>query len=364
MRQHVLAGRQRRDVAAPAAAPADDVVLALTARDLMLCGLIQNKGLLLVSGLVGILWEFGLVESVTERFFGEGVPGRGVIRRVLLAMVGRGDLPIIPLIVAAGGFLLLLIALRLLSAVWALISLHGYTLVQQKDSLRAQFGLLTRMTATTPLGRIQCMTVEEGPLHRWLGRASIRVQTAGDTLGGDEKTPLREVVAPIIRIADVPRFLARLHPGCDMQALVWHAPHPRAFRRALVETVGAAIVFSSWLAFMLRWWWLPVAGLLIAWAIVHARMYVRHLRWGTGGASVALRAGWVWRRTTIAPYARIQAVSTTESPFDRRHEMAGVLVDTFGARTALLDIPYLGRSTARHLAERLAQEAAATPFRP
>jgi putative membrane protein len=362
MRRRILAGREGgADTAV--AAPPDDVVLALTGRDLWLCGLIQNKGLLLVSGLLGLLWEFGLVERTTERLFGEGVPGRGVLRQVALALVGRAEVPVAALVVAAAAFVALLVALRLLSGIWALVSLHGYTLVRQEGALRAQFGLLTRTTATTPLGRIQCVTVDEGPLHRFTRRASVRVQTAGDVLSAGEP-PLREVVAPIVAIGEVPALLATLQPGFDAAAMAWHPPHPRAFRRALVGSLATVVILTFWLAWMLQWWWFALEALLVAWAMLHARMYVRHLRWGISDSAIGLRTGWLWRRTSIASLDRVQAVSMSESPFDRRHGMAGVLVDTFGARTTLLDIPYLGRATARGLSDHLIRRARSTPFRP
>ena len=63
------------------------------------------------------------------------------------------------------------------------------------------------------------------------------------------------------------------------------------------------------------------------------------------------------------PLTKIQAVELDESPFDRRHQMASLAVDTAGAGAHKIDIPYLSRPTAEDARMTLAHEAAATVFR-
>jgi membrane protein YdbS with pleckstrin-like domain len=92
---------------------------------------------------------------------------------------------------------------------------------------------------------------------------------------------------------------------------------------------------------------------------------VENLMWCATDEAVAFRSGWLWRRLTVTPVAKIQAVAFAESPFDRRTAMARVRVDTAGAseRSHRIAIPYLARETARHLQARLATHAAQTTFR-
>ena len=56
-------------------------------------------------------------------------------------------------------------------------------LTRVREDLRIEFGLLTRVAATIPIRRVQTITIQQGLLHRWLGRASVRVETAGAELG-------------------------------------------------------------------------------------------------------------------------------------------------------------------------------------
>jgi putative membrane protein len=68
---------------------------------------------------------------------------------------------------------------------------------------------------------------------------------------------------------------------------------------------------------------------------------------------------------TVARFSKVQAVSMTQSPFDRRHRMASIRVDTAGAGDAShrVHIPYLAIEQAAELFGHLGTAAARTAFR-
>ncbi|MBA3501972.1 MAG: PH domain-containing protein, partial [Deltaproteobacteria bacterium] len=90
------------------------------------------------------------------------------------------------------------------------------------------------------------------------------------------------------------------------------------------------------------------------------RAYARHTRWAIADTVFVFRRGWLWRRMTIVRRAKIQVTELAETPFDRRHAMARVGVDTASASLA---IPYLALASARELHDTLAAGAAHTTFR-
>jgi putative membrane protein len=372
LRDHVLARR------APAAAPTADgeaaplpaenaeVILQLSPRELMLAGFIQNRAAIVVAAAFGLIYEFGLAESMMERVFGRDMPGRGVARQVARVLAGQGEIPVRAILIGIAGIVVLLVGLRLLSMLWTLVTLYGYTLVRQGTDLRAEYGLLTRVATTTPLKRVQTLTVVEGLLHRRFGRVLVRVQSAGSPAGGAEgNTPRRDAIAPILPKAAVQRFVDAVLPGTTVEHVDWQPPHPRAFRRAFVVSSVMLIIFTSWLGIWLRWRWLLLLPVLLAWAAFSARKYVANLWWGTTANAVLFRSGWLRRYLTVVQFPRVQAVSLVESPFDRRHGMAGLHVDTFGASSAVhsVDIPYMPRESADTLLRFLAGQAADTQFR-
>ncbi len=338
-------------------------ILHLPFREVVLSGLIEGRGLVVLSGVFGVLWEAGQIDNLLWAVFGERTSGRGAILQMFGAIVGQGAPSPARLSLTLAAFATFLIVVRGFSAAWAVFTLYGFTLARVGDDLRLEYGLLTRVTATIPMHRIQALTIHEGPLHRWCGRVSIRVDTAGGD-GGDAAQAQRQRLAPLLRCGELERFLRAVLPDYDPGAL-WNAVDRRGFRRKLTRSAIAVAFAGAALVWPLRAWTAPVLILLFGWAAIHAHQWIRHLGWATTNTAVLFRSGWLWRNTTIAPLGKIQIVAIRESPFDRRLRMAGVVADTAGAggESHRVSIPYLSRHTAEKLAETLAVHAARSTFR-
>jgi len=347
------------------AVSAGRILLQLSPRELVLYGLIENRGFVLIAAAFGFLWEVGLGDRLMGRFFGEYELDRGFIRDLLRSAVDGGALPFDRIGLTLAAFAAFLLLIRLFSMAWALLRLYGFRLTLVEGDLRTEFGLTTRVLSTIPLRRIQTLTVRETPLHRLFGCTSVKVETAG--AGGDEedKNPQREWLAPILRRDRLPDLLETVQPGLDLAAVSWNAPHPRAFRREVKQWLLIALLLALPVAVFFRWWVLALLPVLLAWAWIGARKTVAHLGWAVAGDALLFRCGWLWRQTSVARFGKIQAVSFHESPFDRRAAMARVHVDTAGAKELghRVDIPYLARETARELSGFLATRAAQTAFR-
>jgi putative membrane protein len=357
--------------AAPRVAPAGgapgppaETLLRLPARELVTCGLIQGRGLIVLGALFGLLWEAGLMDRLTGALFGEGVAGRGVLRDFLRARVQQATPALSGIVVTAAAFAAFLVVTRIISVAWALVRLHGFHLQRIGDDLRADFGLFTRVAATIPIRRIQSVTVHEGPLHRLFGRVSIRVDTAGGD--ADQAVQLqRQWLAPVVPPADVPRLLGEILPAVEASGAVWQPVEGRGVRRVRLRWLAKSAAFTIVVA--------PLApsGAPLMFAVLalvgelNARRSVRALGWALTERGVLFRSGWLWRRQTIAPFAKIQAVVVRESPFDRRLNMARVEVDTAGISVTghRIDVPYLSHETANTLATELAAQVARTTFR-
>ena len=218
--------------------------------------------------------------------------------------------------------------------------------------------------ATIPLRRIQTLTVRESPLHRVFKAASIRVDSAGGD-GGEGGAAKRESLAPIVRRADLPRLLAEVLPDVDVAGAAWRPVDPRGFRRALKSSLVLVVLLTLPFILMLRWWTLAWLAVLVVWACVHARLYVKHLGWAVGDQAVLFRSGWLWRELTVARFNKIQAV-TLERVALRSPRPHGQRRGRYRRRRRAshrVAIPYLARPTADELYRRLAGEAARTAFR-
>jgi putative membrane protein len=366
MRERVFRGRQQAVASAAPEAPPDArrLLLRLSVRDLMLYGFIESRGLVIVAAAFGLVWEAGFFDGAMDMVFGENASGRGIIRQVIRGLFGGGIPSAGNIALTVGAFIAIILVMRVLSMGWALIRLYGFELGQSGDDLRAEYGLLTRVMATMPVHRIQTVTIREGPLHRLFGRTSVRVDTAGGTTGVEAAAIGADAVAPIVASTELPQLLRELLPEVDLTAVGWNPVHPRGFRRALKGSVFAACLLTAPFVLMLRWWTLVLLALLLVWAYFSTRQYVRHLGWSLTDRAILFRSGWLWRYVSVARFAKIQAVTLNESPFDRRTRMGRVRVDTAGAGDAhRVDIPYLARPTAEQVFRRLEAEAARTKFR-
>ena len=381
MRQRVHEGRRDAPAAAPAAPEAETgtdaslarTLLRLSPRDLLLYGFVEGRGMIVLGAIAGLWWEFGVADSFVPGLDIPGLdnapagppPGRGgAIRALVRSLTGRaGDL-FANVLTAALAIVLLLLAVRLLSMVWAAIRLHGFTLTRQDADLRTEYGLFTRVAATIPLRRIQTLTLREGPLHRLVGRLSARVDTAGGE-AGKNAPPDRHWLAPLVRRADLPALLAEVLPVLSLDALEWQPVHPRAGRRILKESLLLSAILCVPLTVFFGWRGAAALLVLVPWSVLNARRSAAALGWAVTAELVAFRSGWLWRQTTVAPFARVQAVTLRESPFDRRNAMASVNVDTAGAGdlSHRVAIPYLDRNQAVNLRRHLAHEAAGRSFR-
>lgn len=366
MRQQVFAeARASTDAGAAEPAPAlPPALLQLDTRELLLCGFIENRGAVLIAAGMGLIWELGLADRLLgSAFGGDGATGRGRLRNVFRSLRTAGQITPLRVALTILGFGVLVVALRVLSMIWAVIRLHGYRVTLTGDDLRSEYGLLTRVAATIPLRRIQSLTVREGLLHRVTERVAVRADTAGGTGEHERGRTERESLAPILRRPALGGFVRTVLGGVDLDAVEWRPIAPRAFRREVKGWLVIAGVLQAGAAVLLGWWALVVTPLLLAWAVVGARQTVRHLGWGVSDEAVFFRTGWLWRRVSMVRFAKIQAVALHESPFDRRTAMARVRVDTAGAsETSRISIPYLERETAVALQVALARHAAAREF--
>ena len=370
MRRRVFEGRmqsahEERDLPPPIES---HTLLYLPVRELLLNGLLHNRGMVLVAAGASVVWEAGLFSTISGRLT-NGVFKPGMVRDTVRPLVAGDLLTFLARVgVLFGGILLILAFIRVLSMVWSVVRLHEFRLTRVGEDLRTEYGLLTRVTTTIPLKRVQALTVWDTPLQRLVKRKAIRVDTAGGPgppqQGG--ATQPREWLAPIIHRDAVPTLVREVLAGFDLDGHDWQPLHPRAFRRAVKPMALLGVGMAAPVVLWLGWPGLAVAPFTVGWLALVTWMHVRHTHWSAAGDTLVLRSGWLWREVVVVPVAKIQAVGQIESPFDRRAGMSGVRVDTAGSAAApahKITIRYLARDTAAGLYERLASQTAQTTFR-
>jgi len=361
MRERIFGGRSGIAEAAGEEAVAEArprTLVQHSTRDELLMGLLSNRGLALAAAAAGALWQFApqeagdRIEALIQRWAQapESLPGPpGPDRWVFVALGVAG----------------LLLLLKLLSVAWIVLKYHGFRLTRRGEDLRAEYGLITRVTATIPRRRIQVLSVNSGPLQRRLGRVSVQVETAGGRHGDEESRTDRLWLAPLLRRERLSGLLGEVLPGIAFDAANWKPPEPRARGRILRKGLlfGLLVVGLAWGS--LGFWALLLAPPAALLAFLHARLYLRHTRHAVEGGAVHYRSGWLRRRVSTVRFEKIQTLALRQSPFDRRARMAAVSVDTAGAGRIghPVHVRYLAERTAAELHDRLFREAGRTDFR-
>jgi putative membrane protein len=347
-----LRERVFRETKGPAAEP----VYRARASDLALLGLTSHRGLAVVAAAIGALWQL-------EPW---GYGPESLARKIASVDPSQATG-----LLALGAFLAVVIVLTLVSVAWTIVRLHGFTLEALGDDLSARYGLLTRIAATVPRQRIQRLAIHRGPLHRWLGYASVQIETAGRRAGGKhgDGSSGREVerlwLAPWIEDRALDALVARALPSVDLSTVVWQPLATRAGRRILVRGLVLVLLFGVGPLVLLGPRVLVVLAPLLALVAIHARLWARRARYALLDDAVVWDSGWWTHRTSIVPYEKIQVVALSESPFDRRNGMASLAVDTAGAGSVSHSflVPYLQKREAGALHARLVAETSARAFR-
>ena len=377
MRRRVFEGKQREHLAPggaetgpPRATPrgvdeatgpgaevrADSRVLVrLRLPDLIVFGLVQNRGGLVIAAVLGVLWEADIMDW--------DAGGSANIRRLVEHAIAMGwfrswDVAVFATLL--GIFVGFLIAVRILSVGWAIFRLYDFTLIRAGDELRTSCGLLTKVRAVIPMRRIQLVSMRQAPLQRAFGRVELRVQTAG---GDKNSSASREWLAPMLRREDVDALMAEVMPGPGFDALEWQPVDPRAgWREAWtgIRLIAVVVLATAWLAPPLT---IVAAVPLALLTLIAGRKRGRSFGYALAEDRVASRGGWLWHTTSMARYAKVQAVALGETPFDRRWKMARVFADTAGGGPHRVFIPYLPVEQARLIFADLTDRVDDTAFR-
>ena len=324
-------------------------MLRLGPLDLLLFGLISNRGMAVVLAAFGLCWEFGLFDHVED-----------LAKDVDLPDESLWDLLPLPLVVFTA-LLLMILFMRALSVFWAFWKLHGFTLTRAGDDLQTRCGLFTRLTATIPRARIQAVTVRETLLHRWAGRVAVKVDTAGGSVL-ENSAATRSWVAPLVPIEQLDDLLDHLQPGLALSDVTWRPVHPRAVRRLCKRRLVGISLLVLPLAIWFSTWSLAAWPVLAALAVWDARQRVPWMGFAVDELSLVVRTGLWTRQTRAVRHTKIQVIHQAESPFDRRWGMRTLGVDAAGSLSRT-QLPYLTSESALELGDLLASRAGRHAFR-
>jgi putative membrane protein len=296
--------------------PPERTILKLTSRQIVL-GALTGAGLL--SAPLGVL---ALVQLLDEA---DLMPGR------------------LPVIGPAAAILLGLVALIAVPFAAALVSLArngGWHLTESAGELRIQRGLTDHRTSVIPVHRVVRVTSSANPLRQALGLAAVDITTAAPPARGDnEGVGSADDDIPIVPAAELVGLEQLLVPA---SATVGELnAHPRtALRRSILRRFCPVVPLAVGIALLT-----PAVGLIVlvagaAMASVIGSIEYRRLRYGVSATALVAESGRLgWKRQAVA-LVKVQSVSVTQSPFQRRAGLATLVLDLALTRVRVRDIDH------------------------
>jgi putative membrane protein len=309
-------------------APPIAVIRRVPLLDLVIAGATSNRAGLLVAVLLGgdYFLDFMPTDWLLERLI---PPEFMVPETAATSLIQTAQHDTTAFIVGAFALILFFgIAGWGLSIVASVVRFFDFTLAGSDDELRVTYGLFTRREKGFRRNRVQNVQIEQPILRRWLGLASLRVQTAGYGPGvkADERV---ETLTPITRTGEIGSYLSAIFTDFDWEGVDWQPSHPKARRRFFVRralvvllATGLAVTF-----FDPRFLFLLLA-LIPAWFLAAA--HYRHLGHARSNSYVLTREGLWTQRTYIVPIPKIQALHLKQTPFQRRLGLGTVAIETAG----------------------------------
>lgn len=322
--------------------------------ELALLGLNLGRGLALLGLFFGLTAQMGLFDEIqlgrlldSVRQMSSGLAEGGVWLELLAELT-------------LAAILIFLVFALSVGSVW--VRLFDFRLERRGDEFRTQCGLFTRHATTIPKGRVQFISIQSPLTLRLFGRSLVKVRTAGGLAEGDKAAATRQWLTPVMRDGEVPSLIRELVPAFEPRAIDWQPVAPRAKTRlmrkaallALAINVIPALNWSTWGVYVLP---LSLPGLLVL-LVAMAYLRAERLAWAETPEAFFVRDGVLTHRVALVPRNRIQTVSLSASPFDRRWRMARLFLDTAGSNIGhRAEVPYMQHETARRLADDLVAEA-------
>lgn len=292
---------------------------------LILAGLISNRGFVLIPIVLGFFYQFDMDERIDLNEASKYLPSE----------VSTGMAAVLTIITS----LALLLVFRVFSVSWYLLRFYGYKLERRGDDLRISCGLFTRVSATVPRRRIQFISIHQTVLGRWFGLAAIRIETAGGVGEKSEdaaSTVGRRWFVPVICRSEIDTVVGELRNGLRLveEDLQWQATSPQTARRLTRIAILRSFLVAAVGGLVIRPWGALAGVAALILFIYFARRYARSLKYAREHDLVLFRSGILTRKLSVTFFDKVQAVAVTQSPFDRRWDMATLSVDTAAAGPA------------------------------
>lgn len=312
-----------------AASPATDPLLRLDWGDMVRIGLADRRAFLLLA--IAAPFFEQLSDEMSQAI-------ANAIEDVAADIAAQGTT--IAATIFGGGLLLIIVVLLLGSIVAAFLRYHNFALYFEGGRLRSVGGLLTRHEAAMEPGKIQLARISQSIVMRWFRRLRIVLRQASSRTQGVGKSFTVPAAPPGFQQAFLADVLAPEAADLDLDL---ESPtirrvsrkflRPRILYLGIVPAIAMATLgwFEAGAQGLLLLLWIPF------WTLIQWRVW-RRLGWHMSGDAFVRRTGFLATRLDAFLLRKVQRVSLSQSPYQRRTQLATL---RFYLASGSVRVPYL-----------------------
>ena len=302
-------------------------VINLTVSDLIKLGLSANH---LQAFFIVFAFGVSMLQNLEEIF------GNRIIRIVQQssAEIGFSIASVLVLIV------FVLIISVLVSMIRIFLKYSNFKCSETEHGFRIQTGLINSRQNLVPFSKIQYVSWEANWIRRKIGLFMLEFHQAQN----EEAKKKQRIRLPITKKENVERLLLPYHPAVKSLAHSIHGIHKLyAFRRMIVVGVPSALIGT-----LISFFWVEEYALLfflfIPYVFLKSGAYQKRFRLYISPEAFQVNSGAWGKQSKIAQWYKIQYMQLRQSIYQRRKELATVVIHTAGGK---ITIPYINLELAR-----------------
>lgn len=326
----------------------------LTNKELLLTALSEASALGIIAGiLVFGLNLFGQFSSFLDDFFDKQI----LELETFLENPNVLDIVIsfLPHIIIA--LLGSIVLFWIISTVINVLMYGGFSVTRKSNYFEVQRGLLARKSKTIALNRVQAVRMKQGFIRRRIGYTQVSVVTVSQGLASETADDANEngmvnssLIHPFIKESEVTNFLREALPEFaeipfeeELEKLPSAALRRGILRKIymlLLSLIPFAIYFyfSKYIPEEVSRYITPIIIAIYVLAaigeIISAILNYKHARLGFKGEHYASVTGGLTKIYTALNRNKIQEVSYTQNPFQKRLDLASVRLTTAAGATS------------------------------
>ncbi len=318
-------------------APIVQPIYALSLKQVMLAGMLENRVTYILAGIFTTL-QFDKSETV--------------ISPLVAASQKLG--PTMSIVVGVLAFAALIVIGWIVSIVISATRFYGFRIDKHDRGLMLTHGLLTQFKAVVPVGRIQSVRINQPILFRLLGYCEMFADTAGSFDKKDQATANK--ICPILPEHDVSTVGCHLMPHFEYETLQWRRVSQKTvWRHAFRYFILCSVIICGALSIRLHWHALWMTVPIAVGAAAVGWMAFRFVGYAFTDNNLAARRGIFRKQAILIPFDRIQHYAITSTYFQRAMGLANITAVSASTGGHAIHIADLDATTAAELSNAIGQ---------